>query len=44
MPNEKKDLVFRIDGETGEIVSQFEIGEGESLTSSEKLHKRKIFM
>ena len=44
MSNEKKDLVFRIDGETGEIISQFEIGEGESLTSSEKLHKRKVFM
>lgn len=44
MPNEKKDLVFRVDGETGEILSQFEIGDGESLTSSEKLHKRKIFM
>ena len=44
MPNEKKDLVFRVDGETGEILSQFEIDSDESLTSSEKLHKRKVFM
>lgn len=44
MTNEKKDLVFRIDGETGEIISQFEIDSDESLTSSEKLHKRKVFI
>ena len=40
----EKDLILRISGETGEIISEFEIGSDESLTTSEKLLKRKKYL